>query len=185
MSAEIYFTSDTHFDHSGALRFRPQFTSVEEMNETIIQRWNGRVKPGDRIYHLGDFGFFGKGRMETIRKRLVGQVHLIQGNHDDLNIREKGMFVWVGDAKYLKHNGEKIFLFHYACRTWRGSHRGSWHLYGHSHGNLPENDTRSFDVGVDAWDFNLVHFDEVEAKMATKPIAVVEHHPSLDMGDDE
>ena len=30
-----------------------------------------------------------------------------------------------------------VVLCHYAMRVWDRSHYGSWHLYGHSHGNLP------------------------------------------------
>jgi calcineurin-like phosphoesterase family protein len=64
---------------------------------------------------------------------------------------------------------QRIDLCHYAFRTWNYSHKGSWHLYGHSHGTLPEIETSlSFDVGVDSWDFYPVSFDEVAAKMATK-----------------
>ena len=45
-------------------------------------------------------------------------------------------------------------------------HRGSWHLYGHSHGRLPEvPNSLSMDVGVDTHDFRPWHFDEIKAAM--------------------
>ena len=56
MSSNVWFTADTHFNHRRLIEInRPQFGSVEEMNETMIERWNERVKKGDRVYHLGDF----------------------------------------------------------------------------------------------------------------------------------
>jgi len=86
--ADKFFISDTHFCHENIIRFcdRP-FSCAEEMNEAMIERWNARVKPGDKIYHLGDVGLGFKGedkRLENILRRLNGQKRLIVGNHDHL-----------------------------------------------------------------------------------------------------
>jgi len=52
MSSNVWFTADTHFNHRRLIEInRPQFCSVEEMNETMIERWNERVEKGDRVYH--------------------------------------------------------------------------------------------------------------------------------------
>lgn len=52
----IFYIADTHFNHSNIIGFdnRP-FSSVEEMNETLIHNWNSVVKHGDQVYILGDF----------------------------------------------------------------------------------------------------------------------------------
>ena len=57
-----------------------------------------------------------------------------------------------------------IVLCHYALRVWDRSHHGAWHLYGHSHGNLPSQG-RSFDVGVDCHGFRPLGLDAVAQKM--------------------
>jgi len=52
----VFFTSDTHFGHGGALGlYRRPFASVPAMNEAMIERWNETVGPQDEIWHLGDF----------------------------------------------------------------------------------------------------------------------------------
>ena len=54
--SRVFFTSDTHFNHTNIIRFcsRP-FKDVAHMNETIISNWNRVVGSGDIVFHLGDF----------------------------------------------------------------------------------------------------------------------------------
>ena len=54
----IYFTSDLHLGHANIIRHcnRP-FSSVEEMDETLIRNWAKRVKANDTVYVLGDLMF--------------------------------------------------------------------------------------------------------------------------------
>ena len=87
---DIWVTSDTHFNHVNILRFTDddgnftrKFSSVDEMNEIMIDRWNSRVKPGDKVYHLGDV-LFGDRQKDgpAILSRLNGKKRLVVGNHD-------------------------------------------------------------------------------------------------------
>ncbi len=50
----VFFTSDTHFNHTNIIRFcsRP-FKDVEHMNETLIANWNRVVGPDNIVFHLG------------------------------------------------------------------------------------------------------------------------------------
>jgi len=188
LSNEVFFTSDTHFNHPMVIPLskRP-FASVEEMNEAIVERWNSRVKRGDRVYHLGDFALGRPQEAATLARRLNGQIFLLRGNHDKVAehklVRER--FVWIKDYFRLKVGEQPIVLCHYAFRTWNGSHHGDWNLYGPSHGSLPELDgTLGLDVGVDCWDFYPVHYDEVDARMATKRFVPVDHHEPPKLSDD-
>ncbi len=174
---KLFFTSDHHFGHENIIRFcnRP-FSNVQEMNEALIQRWNEKIKPKDVVYHLGDFGLTYKENLATILDQLNGKIHLIAGNHEGSAIQNKNRFEWIKDYHELKvkdpdcSNGvQRIILFHYAMRVWRGDARGNWHLYGHSHGNLPDlADRLSFDVGVDNHDFYPLSYAEVKAIMNKK-----------------
>lgn len=173
----IFFTSDHHFGHTNILKFcdRP-FRDIAEMNEELIHRWNERVAPDDEVYHLGDFALSTPDRTAEILDRLNGTKYLIVGNHEGAALNCRTKFQWIKEYHELKvpdndcSNGvRRIILFHYAMRVWRGDFRGAWHLYGHSHNNLPEkDDSLSFDVGVDAHDFYPISYVEVKARMQRK-----------------
>jgi calcineurin-like phosphoesterase family protein len=80
----IFFTADTHFNHSNIIHLcgRP-FSNIEQMNETLIRNWNSCINNNDEIYILGDFLFKGSGiEAENTINRLNGKKYLIKGNHD-------------------------------------------------------------------------------------------------------
>jgi calcineurin-like phosphoesterase family protein len=148
----IFITSDTHFDHENIIRLceRP-FASKEEMNETLIERWNERIKPRDEVWHLGDFAY--KGEHQKFFDRLNGRKHLILGNHDDAHDVSNG-WETVGEYRYLRHEGERFVLFHYPILEWDGFYKGAIHLHGHQHNrDSAWRDDRRIDVGVDASNF--------------------------------
>lgn len=56
---------------------------MDEMNETMIDIWNKKVKPNDIVYHLGDVGFGDVNWINNIFDRLNGkEFRLLVGNHD-------------------------------------------------------------------------------------------------------
>jgi len=80
----IFFTSDTHFGHGGALGlYQRSFPSVVAMNEAIVERWNATVGPDDEVWHLGDFAIRqSQTVVEQLLGRLNGRKHLVTGNND-------------------------------------------------------------------------------------------------------
>lgn len=154
---EHWFTSDAHFFfHKNIIKYcnRP-FIDVQSMNETLINNWNSVVSPGDVVYSLGDFAMGKIGEIKDVLSRLNGKLHMITGNHDQEIIKNANNLVCDGYVKEvvpykeISINGQFICMFHYGCRVWNRSHRGSWLLYGHSHNNLPPFG-KSVDVGVDS-----------------------------------
>lgn len=180
MTAQLWFTADTHLGHAAMIKHseRP-YANVEEMDESIISSWNTLVQPKDTVWHLGDVAFGGSARLVTYLRRLNGRLNICLGNHDKENMlrramQERGGCGELVDVKYLRLDGERFFLSHYAHRTWRKSHHGSFHLHGHSHGNLPRLN-RSMDVGVDCWNFAPINLDLVFAELRGEPDT--DHHP--------
>ena len=167
MKRNVFFTSDTHFSHENIIKYcnRP-FSSVEEMNETIITNWNNVITPNDTVFHLGDFGFGTEDEMATIKSRLNGKIEFIFGSHDK-SVRR--VFLPYRLMLEIVIDGQQITLCHYAMRTWKASYHGSWHLFGHSHGRLAvDNHTLAYDVGVDSNYFTPVSMDKIVDIMSRK-----------------
>lgn len=166
-----YFTADTHFGHDSIRRNceRP-FATVNEMDAALTANWNAVVRSGDTVYHLGDFCFKSGKSPAAYIEALNGRIHLIRGNHDERTVRESaGLFESVSDICTIKIDGRQIVLCHYAMRVWNRSHRGAWHLYGHSHGRLPEiPGSLSFDTGVDSCGYYPISYARVEERMREK-----------------
>ena len=94
--SNIWLTSDTHFNDKwifGAKlkdgrKVRPNFDTLSEMDEHIIECWNSVVRPNDIVWHLGDC-VLGDNPVEWMEKnwhRLNGTKNLIVGNHDKINM---------------------------------------------------------------------------------------------------
>jgi calcineurin-like phosphoesterase family protein len=168
-----FFTADHHFFHGGSrggiIRYcnRP-FSSVEEMNETMIQKWNAKVQNGDKIFHLGDFAFGNRETILTLTRRLHGNIEIILGNHDEIGQPKNYGFTNKHKMLEIKIEGQHITLCHYSLRVWPKSQYDAWQLYGHSHGSL-EPQGKSWDVGVDRNNFELLSFEEIKKIMESRP----------------
>lgn len=155
----------THFGHANIIRFcdRP-FDNIDDHDEALIANYNECVQHGDDVYHLGDFSFARD--PSSVFYRLNGNKHLIAGNHDWKRYRElrKLPWNWIKDTYMLRAEGVKIWLSHFAHRAWPNSHHGAIHLYGHSHGSLPDFG-RSTDVGVDACGYKPIRLEAILSMM--------------------
>lgn len=162
----IYFTSDTHFGHHNIIKYcnRP-FNNIDEHDDALVDNWCSIVKKGDTVYHLGDFGNTKDyDRLRKICNKLTGQIMFIRGNHDTNLDAIKFRFKFIKDTHLISTKIEnakiRLFLSHYPHRTWIHRSRDSYHLFGHTHGNLGSHGL-SFDIGVDCWQYRPISIVEV------------------------
>ena len=162
-----FFTADTHFGHANIIKLcaRP-FSSVEEMDEVLIERWNERVGHEDTVYHLGDFAFKSM-RAREIFGRLNGRYKiLITGNHDGPDVTDLPWYHHTGYALLQYEDTPWLALFHYPMVEWDGWYKGNIHLHGHQHNKEPLRAERRVDVGVDANAFRPWALEEIRALVA-------------------
>lgn len=167
----IYVTSDLHFGHGNIIKLanRP-FLNLHEMEKTLIENWNNKVKKHDTVYVLGDFSMkIKKDRIEEILKQLNGTIILIKGNHDnpkDIKISY--------DYLELCHNKFTFVMFHYPIADWNGKYRDNYiHLHGHTHSsekfsNLPY---KRYNVSVEANNYTPILLDDIIKEFENEEIS--------------
>ena len=165
-----YFTSDQHFGHFNIIRLsRRPFKTIEEMDETMVERWNAKVKDDDTVYVLGDL-FFRAATVEPILERLKGRKHLMLGNHDGSwtdRVNLADYFESVQTLKEVTVDGRLITMCHYPMLSYPQARRG-YMIYGHIHNNTGDDywplimrRPRMLNAGVDVNNFEPVAFDEL------------------------
>lgn len=186
MNTNIWITSDTHYQHknitgpsvsSWKSGYR-NYSSIEEMNDDLVGKINSLVHEHDTLYHLGDWSFGGHQFVDEFRNRInCKNVHLILGNHDGhisgRNSVKRKLFSSVQDRFELMYHGYLFVMDHYPIDVWDKKHQGSYHLYGHVHGTLPDRGNRSMDVGVDTNDMKPYHIDEIIERLKNRPSSIV------------
>ena len=167
----IYFTSDTHFGDPRVLRIdRRPFTSMDEHDAALIERWNAVVAADDAVWHLGDVMARRAGPCDALLSRLNGRKHLIIGNNDPPEIVQAIGWESVQHYAEMTLDGHLLILCHYAFRTWNQMGKKSINLHGHSHGRLTPV-ARQYDVGVDAQGLQPVSLATILASTRRTPRA--------------
>lgn len=137
----LFFTSDTHFGHENVVKYRPDFSSVEEMDEGLIKNWNDTVGKNDTVIIMGDMFFRNKRPAEEYLERLKGEKILVRGNHDESWLKKTDPavivkhFAGIHDFYGIKRDSVKLRFCHYPMISWESSRNfGSILVCGHIHG---------------------------------------------------
>lgn len=180
----VWLTSDTHFGHWGVCRFlrsdgvtklRP-WDNPGDMDEALVKNWNERVRPHDKVYHLGDV-VINRAALKTLA-RLNGDRVLIKGNHDIFKLED--YLPYFRDVRgYHVMNG--MILSHVPVHSASLARFGS-NIHGHLHANRVmkpcgvnpltgevlygnEHDPRYYNVSVEQTDFAPILFEDVIKKI--------------------
>ena len=174
----IFFISDTHHGHEAPYTkfkkadgspLRP-FSCAAEADEKMVENWNARVKPNDKVYHLGDIVMSKKHL--PILERLNGEKVLIRGNHD---LEKAGVYL-----KYFKdvrgcHQFDGLLLTHIPVHP-DSLARWGFNVHGHTHANRVKTytdptgysttesiiDPRYFCVSVEQINYTPISLEEVK-----------------------
>ena len=160
----VFFTSDTHFEHSNIINFcsRP-FKNTEEMDNAIIDNWNSCVGEDDIIFHLGDVSYHSSNNIQNILKRLNGTKYLILGNHDSKYVKiYSKYFKEISYQMRINIDSWLLYLNHFPFLALSGTYSNlnlEGQAFGHVHygPNSTGKDTErlkylfpnQYDVGVD------------------------------------
>lgn len=170
--SNVFFTSDTHFGHSGILRYEPEarpFSNVEDMDEKLIKCWNSCVRPRDIVWHLGDVAWWGDtSALDRVMPRLNGRKNLVMGNHDVLHVKHYARYFERVLGTFKKYN---MWLSHVPIHPAEG-YRAPVNVHGHLHSravmcHTPRGeyieDKRYINVSVERWGLAPVSLDFIRS----------------------
>lgn len=133
-----FVIADTHFGHDNICKFTKEsgeklrpWDNVDEMNEALIDNWNGVVRDSDKVYVLGDFTVNKK--FVHLGSRLNGRKILVKGNHDNGKIEqyvEAGFEDIVGCHVMYK---QAIIMTHIPVHPHQLSRFTGGNMHGHTH----------------------------------------------------
>ena len=187
----LYFTSDTHYNHTNICRgvtkwtdaedITRDFDTLDQMNDRIVNGINAVVGQDDILFHLGDWSFGGFERIEEFRNRInCRNIHLILGNHDHHIERDREdirqLFTSVNQYLELEVKGkdweQNYVLMHYPIISWNKMNDGVIHLHGHVHLSADRRigKGKTMDVGVDGNGLNPLHTSDIKRLMGNQPI---------------
>ena len=172
----VFLVSDTHFGHSGVCRFmrndgvtklRP-FEDPDEMDEFMIDAWNKKVKPNDKVYHLGDV-VINRRCLPTLA-RLNGDKVLIRGNHDIFRDDEYSKYFRELRAYHVM-NG--MILSHIPLHEASMGRFGT-NIHGHLHANRVMKAR-----GVNAKTGEVLYSDEIDVRYHCVCVEQTDYAPIL------
>lgn len=181
MPSNTWFRSDDHFEHKNIIKYsnRP-YSSINEMNEALIENHNSLVKPNDVTYFLGDVAFAPPDKTVAFLNRMNGRKILIKGNHDRANLRFaqfREAFEAIYDIAELSIDKHQVVMCHFPMLSWHRMGRGSFMLHGHCHGSMKYPFTgRIIDVGVDCNNYFPVNWDTIKKRLENITPEFLDHH---------
>lgn len=177
--SKIYFTSDLHLQHQREFLYKPRgFSSIEEHDAAIVERWNATVGDDDEVYVLGDLMLNNNERGMELLSQLKGKIHVVRGNHDtDTRVelyQSAPNVVEVCEGKFLKYGKYHFYLTHFPCLSANleaeSLKQCTLNLSGHTHSRQKFFEDRPYvyNVACDAHDCTPVCIDQIIEDMKEK-----------------
>lgn len=181
------------------------YECAEDSAEKVLQKINDRVPKDGFLWFLGD-GFLNTtddAIFNWFKSINCQNIMYLMGNHESgmyriykqcvkdafgfedlevypINHKNLPNVTFLGNHQEIQIGKKRIIMNHFPLRIWNSSHRGSWHLSGHSHLNDPMRrpeypNGKAIDMG---WDYknDVWSFDEIEDVMSTKTVELIDHH---------
>lgn len=170
---KVFVYSDSHFGHAKIIEYanRP-YSSVEEMDEDLIRRWNETVSNDDIVFHLGDFAFGSVEKQKSYFDRLNGAKFLVLGNHDGSASRTSRVgFLDPVKSRIHQYGDIDIHMVHNPDHAASGGLEDELVLYGHLH-NTPSLKYDKIPTWVNCcvenWDYRPVLIDDILGSIGSK-----------------
>lgn len=149
--------SDLHLGHRNIVKYRPQFATNRQHDDTIFNNLKAGVTKRDTLILLGDV-CFNKDWWDRLSEVVVNKKIIILGNHDTerTNIKD---FINQFDEVHSMYKHGRFWLSHAPIHE--SELRGKYNIHGHTH-TVKVNDPRYINVCVDHTDFKPIDIKSID-----------------------
>ena len=156
----------TFVSHRNIIEYcnRP-FSTVSEMNKTLIDNWNKVVRKEDKVIMNGDFALSDKDKIIEIGQQLNGRKTLILGNHDGASLKTYYDAGFEMVSKYPIVVEEFFIVSHQP--QFVQSNGVYANIFAHVHDNPEYTDcsAHSFCVSAERINYTPIEFNEILKRM--------------------
>lgn len=172
----VYMSSDFHIGHKVITKYRPQFSSMNEHNEYILNEMSKLTKRDD-LFVLGDF-IFDCPDFEYYLKQIAKmplRVKLVMGNHDSLKMYKQDIAKNI-EVQLPLFSYKNMWVSHAPIHPDELRNRFI-NIHGHLHGSVIQNNRfeytetdcslvneRYFNVNLDNNNFKFVSLDIIKER---------------------
>ena len=168
--SKVYFISDLHLGHRNILKYRPEFSSIEDHDNTIFENIMSVGNKRNVLWILGDIAFE-RGENDKYYNMLkkisesFDSLNVVIGNHDsDNNYRQQLLLDLWKDGVYSKVYSlvgyKDSWLTHCPIHPEEIRNK-SMVIHGHTH-NHNINDNRYFNVCCEQVGYTPINFQEIK-----------------------
>lgn len=159
---QIFVTSNQQFGRPGAIKkYDRPFSSLEEMNNTLIENWNLTVSENDVVYVLGNLGWDPTTTEKCINK-LNGHIYFIEGEFDKATVdvsmlpNAENKIEEIGQIDFIKEFD--TCLSYWPLSIWPGKYL----ITGHPSNRIKTNiSKKTISVSCDKWSFKPVNIKSI------------------------
>lgn len=164
--SEVFMIGDLHLSHSNIIKYcyRP-FSTIEEMNETLIENWNKIVGKEDKVFMMGDFALCGKEKIIEFGNRLKGRKTLILGNHEGASLKTYYEASFEMISKYPILFNEFFILSHEPQYVQENGVYANIFAHVHTNPMYKSVSSRSFCVSAERINYTPISFEIIKKQM--------------------
>lgn len=157
----VFVISDTHFGHKGIIKFRDQFETAEEHDDTILDNILSVAGKRDSLYILGDVCVDASGWHNVLQiASRVEHLHIVLGNHDQERKTAPTLAQYMSVCKTVSglRKYKEMWLSHAPLHP--AELRGKVNVHGHVHSNSLKDD-RYFNVSCENVFYHPVNMETI------------------------
>lgn len=155
---KLFLTGNLQFGRPSAIKqFKRPFSSVGEMDETLVQNWNSVVGEKDVVYVLGNFAWDPTTAEEMLNK-LNGLIVILPGEIDEplIELSEKG--IMPSNSKLIEpifsSYSDKLTVAYWPLMEWPNKKDGHYLFFGYPNQKYKtDHKKKMVNVACDFWGF--------------------------------